>query len=53
MNNPLTPGRVKFVTYPYDIYTLIRQVIRILEIITYKLLPWSNTKSFSIIYKEM
>ena len=52
MCNPLALGRVKLVP-SYDIHALIKQVMKILEIIRYKLLPWSNTKSFSIIYKEM
>ena len=52
MCNPLAPGRVKVVP-SYDIHALIKQVMKILEIIRYKLLPLSTTKSFSIIYKEM
>ena len=38
MSNPSAPGRVKLVTFPYDIHALIKQVMRILEIIRYKLL---------------
>ena len=53
MSNPSAPGRVKLVTFPYDIHALIKQVLKIIEIIIYKLLPLSTTKSFSLIYKEM
>ena len=38
MCNPLALGRVKLVP-SYDIHALIKQVMKILEIIRYKLLP--------------
>ena len=52
MSNPSAPGRVKLVP-SYDIHALIKQIMKILEIIRYKLLPVSTTKSFWIIYKKM
>ena len=39
---------------PYNIHTLSsKQVVRILKLIRYKLLPWSPTKFLQQIYKEM
>ena len=52
--NPLNPRTDQHVISPYYIHTSSsKQVIRILKLITHKLLSWSNTKFSQIFYKGM
>ena len=52
--NPLTSRTGWHITSPYNSHSLSNKlVIRIVKLISYKLLSWSNTKFSLLIYKEI